>query len=81
MLTLETGGDFLFLEIFFCSNTLQVKANNILTAVQSFSSSMLRAKNLQTCIDIYRGRENEVKYVLIDIKGVFKTRTACKSAF
>ena len=54
MLTLETCGDFLFLETFFAVRIiLQVKANNILTAVRSFSSSMLRVKNCQSCIDIY----------------------------
>ena len=83
MLTLETCSDFLFLETFFAVR-ITGKSKQHFDCCSIILQFNVEGKKLtKSCRYIYKGRENEVKYVLIhiDIKGVLKTKTACKSAF
>ena len=72
MLTLETCGDFLFLETCFAVRITGKSKQHFdcCSIILKFSVEGKKSTNLYRYI--YRGRENEVKYVLIhvDIKGV-----------
>ena len=71
--------DFIFLQTFFAIRiTCTGTSKGYFDCCSVILKINVEGKKLT---NLYRGRENEVKYVLIDIEGALKTRTACKSAF